>query len=146
MRFQCVEDHRQQYPVSLLCETLGVSVSGYYARRKRPMSQHQREDGQLSQHIQAAYHGNRGVYGSPRVYAELQAQGSTCARKRVARLMRGLELVARRPHHRTITTRSDPSARFASTSLARDFTAMRPNEKWTGDIRPVSAILTKKVK
>ena len=137
MRFQFIEDHRQVYPVSLLCETLDVSVSGYYAWRKRPMSKHQREDGQLAEHVQAAYHANRGVYGSPRVHAELQAQGIKCARKRVARLMRELELAARRRRHRSRTTRSDPSARVAPNRLDRDFTATRPNEKWTGDITAI---------
>lgn len=116
---------------------LGWKSRGYYAWRKRPVSQHQREDGQLANHIQAAYHANRGVYGSPRVHAELQAQGITCARKRVARLMRELDLAARRPGHRTITTRSDPSARVAPNRLERDFTATHPNEKWTGDITAI---------
>src|SRR6266699_5153014 len=101
------------------------------------MSQHQREDGQLVEQIQAAYHANRGVDGSPRVHAELQAQGIKCARKRVARLMRELQLAARRPRHRTKTTHSDPSARVAPTRLDRDFTARRPNEKWTGDITAI---------
>jgi putative transposase len=123
--------------VSLHCETLNVSVSGYYAWRKRPMSQHQREDGQLAERIQAAYYANRGVYGSPRVHAELHAQGITCTRKRVARLMREQGLAARRPRHRTITTRSDPSARVAPNRLDRDFTATHPNEKWTGDITAI---------
>jgi putative transposase len=113
VRFHFIEDHRQQYPVSLLCETLDVSVSGYYAWHKRQMSQHQREDGQLAERIQAAYHANRGVYGSPRVHAELQAQGIKCAHKRVARLMCELDLAARRPRHRTKTTQSDPNARLA---------------------------------
>ncbi len=31
MRYQFIKDHRQEYPVSLLCETLDVSISGYYA-------------------------------------------------------------------------------------------------------------------
>jgi putative transposase len=123
--------------VNLLCETLDVSMSGYYAWRNRPMSQHQREDGQLAEHVQAAYHANRGVYGSPRVHAELQAQGIKCARKRVARLMRELDLAARRPRHRTKTTRSDPNARIAPNRLDRDFTATRPNEKWAGDITAI---------
>jgi putative transposase len=137
MRFQFIEDHRQEYPVGLLCETLAVSVSGYYAWRNRPMSHHQREDGQLAEHIQAAYHANRGVYGSPRVHTELQAQGIRCARKRVARLMRELELAARRPRHRTKTTRSDLNARMAPNRLNREFTATRPNEKWAGDITAI---------
>jgi len=77
------------------------------------------------------------VYGSPRVHAELQAQGIKCARKRVARLMRELELAARRRRHRSRTTRSDPSARVAPNRLDRDFTATRPNEKWTGDITAI---------
>jgi putative transposase len=123
--------------VSLLCETLDVSVSGYYAWRKRPMSQHQREDGHLVERIQAAYQANRGVYGSPRVHAELKAQGIKCARKRVARLMRELQLAARRPRHRTKTTQSDPNARVAPNRLDRDFTATRPNEKWAGDITAI---------
>jgi putative transposase len=101
------------------------------------MSHHRREDGQLVEHIQAAYHAHRGVYGSPRVHAELQAQGITGARKRVARLMREVELAARRPRHRTRTTRSEPSARFAPNALDRDFTATRPHEKRTGDMTAI---------
>jgi len=137
VRYQFIEDHRQEYPVSLLCETLDVSISGYYAWRKRPMSQHQREDGQLADRVQAAYHANRGVYGSPRVLAELQAQGIKCSRKRVARLMREQELAVRRPRHRTVTTHSDPHARVAPNRLDRDFTATHPHEKWTGDITAI---------
>jgi putative transposase len=137
MKYRFIADHRQDYPLNLLCQTLGVSVSGYYAWRERPMSQHQREDGRLAEHVRAAYQTNRGVYGSPRVHAELQAQGIKCARKRVARLMRALELAARRPRHRTKTTQSDPSARVAPNRLDRDFTATHPNEKWAGDITAI---------
>ena len=53
------------------------------------MSQHNREDGQLAEKVKAAFQANRCVYGSPRVHAELHAQGIQCARKRVARLMLG---------------------------------------------------------
>ncbi len=34
-----------------------------------------------------AYHANRCVYGSPRIHAELKAQGIHCGRKRIVRLM-----------------------------------------------------------
>jgi len=88
MRYQFIEVHREEYPISILCETLEVPVSGYYAWRKRPMSQHAREDCQLAERIQEAYRGSRQVYGSPRIHAELQACGMISSRKRVARLMR----------------------------------------------------------
>ncbi|MBO0796145.1 MAG: IS3 family transposase [Ktedonobacteraceae bacterium] len=123
--------------MSLLCETLEVSVSGYYDWCKRPMSQHAAADAQLAEQIQAVYHAHQGRYGSPRLYVELHEQGIRCSRKRVARLMRELELCARRPRHRTRTTRRDPEARVAANLLNRDFTASRPDEKWTGDITAV---------
>src|SRR3954454_8729105 len=56
---------------------------------------------------------------------------------RVARLMRELELAARRPRHRTKTTRSDPNAGVVPNRLDRDFAATRPNEKWAGDITAI---------
>jgi hypothetical protein len=36
MTFRFSEDHRQHWPVRLLCETLEVSTAGYYAWRQRP--------------------------------------------------------------------------------------------------------------
>ena len=64
-------------------------------------------------------------------------RGSRARGIRVARLMRELELAARRPRHRTKTTRSDPNARVAANRLDRDFAATRPNEKWAGDITAI---------
>jgi putative transposase len=79
-----VEEYRKEYLVSVLCETLGVSLSGYSAWRKRPICEHRRADEVLGEQIQQVYHACRQVYGSPRIYAELQAQGITSSRKRVA--------------------------------------------------------------
>ena len=132
-----MEAYREEYPISVLCDTLGVSLSGYYAWKKRPVSKHRREDSQLTAHIQEAYRVGRKVYGSPRIHAELRAQGISCSRKRVARLMKDQGLSACRPHHRTITTHSEPGARVAPNLLDQDFTASYPNEKWTGDITAV---------
>ncbi len=132
-----MDEYRKEYPVSVLCETLEVSLSGYYAWKKRPVSQHQREDQQLAEQIQAVYHSCRQVYGSPRIHAELREQGITSSRKRVARLMREQGVSARRWRHKTITTKSEPGARVAPNLLDQDFTASRPNEKWTGDITAV---------
>jgi putative transposase len=55
----------------VLCTILEVSMSGYYAWRKRPMSEHQKEDALLTDQLQTAYSANRGVYGSPRLQVEL---------------------------------------------------------------------------
>ena len=59
------------------------------------------------------------------------------SRKRVARLMRERGLSACRRQYRTTTTKSEPGARVAPNLLDQDFTATRPNEKWTGDITAV---------
>lgn len=98
------------------------------------MSMHQRQDNHLAEHIQEASHCCRQVYGSPRIPAQLRAQGIASSRKRGARLMRERGLSACRRHHRTTTTKSEPGAGVAPKLLHQDFTASRPNEKWTGDI------------
>jgi transposase InsO family protein len=133
VRYQFIEEHRQEYPVSLLCETLDVSVSGYSAWQKRPMSQRTREDGKLAEKVKMAFQANRCVYGSPRVHAELHAHGIRCARKRVARLMQEQGLLAKCPRHRTVTTHSEPGAQVAPNLLQRDFSADQPNSKWVAD-------------
>lgn len=70
-----------------MCKVLEVSVSGYYASRRRPVSQQQREDARLSAEIQTLFLAHRQVYGNPRLHAALQERGIRCGRKRVVRLM-----------------------------------------------------------
>lgn len=137
MKYQFIAVAQSEYPVTRLCKTLGVSVSGYYAWRTRPQSEHSRKDGELTEVIVQVYQASRCCYGSPRILAELQSQGYCCSRKRVARLMRKQELYARQKRRRAHTTRQDPAHRKAANILDRDFTATAPNQKWVSDVTAV---------
>lgn len=135
MSYQIIEINREVGSVERLCEALGVSVSGYYAWRSRPPSQHQQTDALLLKAIQTAYQAGRGLYGSPRIHAALRQQGLCCSRKRVARLMRQQGIHSRRrPKRRVHTTDSQHNRPVAPNLLKRDFSARAPNQKWVGDI------------
>ena len=137
MKFQFIAEHSQQYSISLLCQALEVSESGYYAWKTREVSQHCREDARLAAEIQQIFLEHRQVYGSPRIHAVLQARGIPCSRKRVARLMQQLGLSALAKRRRLPTTKSDPRARFAPNLLNRQFSAEEPNCKWVTDTKAV---------
>jgi putative transposase len=81
-----------------------------------------------------AYDANRGVYGSPRIHAELKAQGIHCGRKRIVRLMQEKGISAQRKRRKARTTNSNHSSPIAPNLLKRDFTADAPNKKWVTDI------------
>jgi putative transposase len=121
----------------VLCKTLEVSQSGYYARIRREPSQHCREDARLSADIQQIDLSHRQVYGSPRIHAMLKARGISCSRKRVVRLMQQLGLSAHVKKRRKPTTTSNPAARFAPNRLGREFAASLPNQKWVTDTKAV---------
>ena len=137
MKFQFIAEHSQQYAVTLLCQALDVSVSGYYAWCQREVSEHQREDARLSAEIQQIFLEHRQVYGSPRIHAVLKARGVHCSRKRVVRLMQQLGISAQVKRSRKPTTKSDPRARFAPNRLNREFLAEEPNSKWVTDTKAV---------
>src|SRR2546428_9591782 len=117
MRFAFIAEHSQQYPVTLLCQALDVSVSGYDAWKQRPTSEHCREDARLSAEIQQLFLEHRQVYGSPRIHAVLKARGQYCSRKRVVPLMQQSGLSAGHKRARKPTTESDADARFEPTRL-----------------------------
>src|SRR5204863_1233659 len=96
LRFVFIDAEKALYPVRILCRALKVSRAGYYAWRRRPPSARSQKDVRLAVLIRAAHERSRKTYGSPRVHAELEAQGIATSRKRVARLMRSEGLRARR--------------------------------------------------
>ena len=74
--------------VSLMCELLGVSESGYWAWCERPPSERELHDAWLIERIRAIDAASKGRYGSPPVHAMLRRHGIRVGEKRVARLMR----------------------------------------------------------
>jgi len=133
VRFAFIRAHVQEFNIQVMCRVLAVSRSGYYAWLKRPPSVREQADQELAQLIQVAHQHSRGTYGSPRVHAELQAEGHKVGRKRVARLMRSQALAARRRRRFKVTTRVHPDRQPAPNVLDQQFHATRPNEKWLAD-------------
>ena len=57
----------------MMCRLLRVSASGYYAWRTRSESSRTKSDRELMKEIRRIHQDSKGVYGSPRVHAELVA-------------------------------------------------------------------------
>ena len=134
MRYRFVAAEQASYPVRLLCRVVGVAASGFYAWLRRGPSQRERQDRSLAEQIAAVFAASRGTYGSPRVHAELRAEGIRVSRKRVARLMRegGLAATIRRRFPRT--TDSDHGRPVAANLLEQKFVIDQPDTVWLADI------------
>jgi putative transposase len=134
MRFRFVARERAGFPVRTLCRLVGVAASGFYAWLRRGPDRRASDDADLARRIGAIFAASRRTYGSPRVHAELRAQGVRVGRNRVARLMReaGLGIVTRRRAPRTTDSRHGHPV--APNPLGRRFAAERPDAVWLADI------------
>jgi transposase InsO family protein len=137
MRYRFVAAERARHPVRLLCTAVGVAASGFYAWLRRAPSRRQADDRRVRERIEQVFASSRRTYGSPRVHAELRAEGLRISRKRVARLMRaaGLGAAVRRRVPRTTNSRHDHTV--APNLLERRFAAERPDAVWLAAISSI---------
>jgi len=133
--YRIISAERASFPVSLQCEVLGVSRSGYYGWANGVPSDRALSDAWLTEKIREIHQRARGVYGVRRVHAELRlGHDVRVGRKRVERLMRqaGISgLVTRRKGRTTIRV---PGVRVADDLVKREFAAANPNVLWVADI------------
>jgi len=133
--FRFIAAERANHPISLMCEMLEVSRSGFHAWQRRPPSDRALSDAWLTEKIREIHKANRRVYGAPRVHAELRMQyGIRVSRKRVERLMRDAGLSGLIPKKRGRTTIRVPGVRVADDLVQRRFRPDAPNVLWFTDI------------
>jgi putative transposase len=121
--------------VNLLCRVLRVSRSGFYAWLNRAPSQRRQRALTLIGRIRSSHAASRGTYGSPRVTADLNAQGVRACRNTIAKYMRENRLRSRiKRRFVPRTTDSNHPHPVAANLLDRDFKASAPNTRWTCDI------------
>ncbi len=138
MRHAWIDEHRDSYPISIMCDVLNVGRSGYYSFARRKSSKRSVRSEAIQQTVARIYEASNGIYGSVKIAKQMEKQKEleTACRNTVARAMRQLGLKSRVKKRFTppTTTQNDPSKQPASNVLDRQFTADRPDQKWVTDI------------
>ena len=138
MKYQYIEQHRDpDLSLEVTCKLLSVSRSGYHKWHNQVADKIAQEERECLL-IRQVWEASGKVYGSPRIYQELRAQGIKISHKRVAKLMKQLGIAGagkkRRKWKTTVSTTAHPVAERlfkTETSQAHD---LKPNQVWAGDI------------
>lgn len=125
---------KANFPVAMMCRVLEVSRSGYYAWVSRPPSRQRIRAAALQNDIRRVHKKARGVYGSPRVHAQLRREGIHACVDTVARTMRAAGLRGKIRRGFRSTTDSKHHLPIAPNSLNREFDAQTPDSAWCSDI------------
>lgn len=134
MKYQFIDDHKEQYRVRAMCAALKVSHSGYYTWRERLPSARETDNQRLLSRIQQIHQASRESYGTYKTWTLLRTEGETCGRHRVARLRKDKGIVAKRVRRFRQSYAARNSLPPAPNLLDRHFTASAPNRVWVSDI------------
>jgi putative transposase len=129
-----IEVHRDRFGVEPICRALQFAPSTYWSAKRRPPAARAVRDEELKVHIARVHAENFGVYGAPKIWAQLNREGTRVARCTVERLMRDLGLqgaVRGRPRRTTIP---DAAAERPRDLVDRQFHAEAPNRLWVADL------------
>jgi transposase InsO family protein len=129
-----MKENQSEFAIEKMAKTLKVSRSNYYNFLHKKPSRRAMENEKLSEEIKSIHEKSRGVYGSPRIYAELKKEGRACSRKRVAILMRKQGLRAKIAKFWRKAPKQRLAEVVAPNYLEGNFTTSMPNRVWAGDI------------
>jgi putative transposase len=136
LRYAFIAEVQTIWPVSLVCEVMQVSRSGFYAYARRQANRTiDRAKWELLARVKAIAWETRQSYGSRRMAKQLQDEGFSVGRAQARRLMKEAGVSVRRPRARgPVTTDSRHDYGVADNVLARQFDVAKPDQAWAGDI------------
>lgn len=135
--YEVIHAEQANFPVSVMCETLEVSRSGYYAwatRKDAAPTEKAIAHKKLDTEVQAIFTASRKTYGRPRIHAKLMAKGRRVGANRLRKTMLRLGIRAKIRKRYKRTTDSNHDHPIAPNLLNQDFSANAPNQVWCSDI------------
>ncbi|WP_444886455.1 IS3 family transposase [Microbulbifer sp. JMSA008] len=133
-RFSFIALNRSDFGVRYLCRYLNVSPQGFYKWLNRDESTRDIENRQILGYIEAIYAQHDGNYGSPRISAELKANGERINHKRVERLMREAGIVVKAGRiYRRRPLPGNPCIKVENLQREHGM-PIKPDSQWAGDV------------
>jgi hypothetical protein len=131
-KYEFIDGEKVYHPVRKMCDWLGVSSSGFYAWRSRPISATAERREELEVIIRHIFDESDGTYGYRRIHAALTRMDVQVGPELVRGLMRKLDLVPCQPRPWRTTTIPADDALATPDLMNRDFTAHEPGRKLIG--------------
>ena len=129
-----IDTERKAYSVSLLCEVLQVSRTGYYSWRTRGKSARQKEYDSLIPVVQQVHKISQATYGARRISEEVEAHGIPCGRVKAKTLMKLARVSAKQKKKFKVTTDSKHNLPVAPNLVNREFEVAEPDQVYVSDI------------
>lgn len=117
-----------------MCTVLKVHPSGYYKWLKQPISNLEKENNKLLEHIKSAYKESNGIYGYRNIHKDLKASNIHVNKKRVARIMKEAKLCGIGNYRRKPKYKAGSIHKAHPNHLKQCFITKTPNESWVSDI------------
>jgi transposase InsO family protein len=124
-----------KYTVSMLCDLLEVSRSGYHRWETAAPTAREKQDEVLADHIVQAHAQSRQNYGAPRIQAELQDRDIKISKRRCARIMAQHGIRGKKKHRRRPQTTDSRHGYAPAPNVLRERgKPTAANQVWMTDI------------
>jgi transposase InsO family protein len=135
VKYSFITQQKNAYPITLQCQVLGVSRSGYYRfvkthEHKPNDSTHQEMLGWVKDVAKSADY----TYGSRRMKKALNALGYPVSRNKARKLMREANVKARQRRKYKVTTNSNHRQPVFENLLQRDFEVAELDQVYAADV------------
>ncbi|WP_235690786.1 IS3 family transposase [Clostridioides difficile] len=128
------ELNEQRYPISVLCDIVGIARSSYYKWLNRLETSTDKENSTITKEILRIYNDVNGIYGYRRMTMNVNRNlNKKYNYKRIYCLMKSLNLQSVIRKKRKKYVKCTPQI-TAENILDRDFSAATLNEKWLTDV------------
>ncbi len=119
--------------MAVLCRTLDVHRSGFYAWLKQPLSKRAVEDQRLLGLIKQSWLESGLAYGYRNITKDLKDLGEDCGKNRIHRIMREEGIRSQRGYKRHRGFSGGDVSHIAPNTLDRQFDADKPDLAWVTD-------------
>ena len=134
MKYSFITQHKNTYPIRLMCQVLGVSRNGYYSFHSSKAREADPEHLEMLEWIKDIAESSQYSYGSRRMKRALNVLGYPVSRQKTRKLMKEAGVQVRHRKKYKVTTNSKHQQPVFDNLVAREFDVDEKDTVYAGDI------------